>query len=163
KIKQLNKGHDRKKFDCGQSEINKFLKLQANQSAKKSYSQTHVLIDENKPIQIIGFYTLTSILINKPLQHQINIKYPHELFGVNLARMGVDINFQKQSLSSHLIIDAIEKTTIIEQNMGCQGLFVDAKNEKLIQYYKKFGFETISDTSYRMWLPIGTINKLAKF
>lgn len=162
KIKQLNKGHDRKKFDCGQNEINKFLKQQANQSAKRGYSQTHVLIDDNAPEQIIGFYTLTSILIKKPIQHQINIKYPYELFGVNLARMGVDVNFQKCSLSGNLIIDAIEKTIIIDNHMGCQGLFLDAKNEKLIKYYEKFGFELILDASNKMWLPIGTINKLVK-
>lgn len=159
-IQQLNKKHDRKNFDCGQTNINDYLKQQANQSAKKNYSQTHVLIDNKTPQQIIGFYTLTSILIDKPIQHQINIKCPHDLFGVNLARMGVDINFQKNSLSSHLIIDALEKTFFINNNMGCQGLFLDAKNSKLIKYYKKFDFQLLLDTGNKMWIPIGTINKL---
>jgi len=156
-IQHLNKEHDRKSFDCGQNKINDFLKQQANQSTKKHYSKTHVLIDENSPQQIIGFYTLNSVLIDKPIQHQISINYPYDLFGVNLARMGIDINFQKNSLSSHLIIDAIEKTIIINNNMGCQGLFLDAKNSKLIKYYEKFGFELLLDTGNKMWLPIGTI------
>jgi len=160
-IQRLNKEHNCKAFDCGQNKINDFLKQQANQSIKKHYSQTHVLIDDNAPQQIIGFYTLNSVLIDKPLQHQINIKYPYDLFGVNLARMGSDINFQKNSLSSHLIIDALEKTLIINNNMGCQGLFLDAKNSELIKYYKKFGFELLLEIENKMWLPIGTINALA--
>ncbi|MCF6289037.1 MAG: GNAT family N-acetyltransferase [Proteobacteria bacterium] len=160
KIQLLSKKHDRRSFDCGQDEINKYLKQQANQNAKKSYSQTHVLIDDIRPSQIIGFYTLTSVLIDKPIQHQINIKYPQNLFGVNLARMGVDVNFQGSSFSEILIIDAIEKTIFIDKNMGSQGLFLDAKNDKLIKYYEGYGFELIVDKNKKMWMPIGTLKKL---
>ena len=162
KIQLLSRNHDRRSFNCGQDEINKFLKQQANQNAKKSYSQTHVLIDDVGPSQIIGFYTLTSILINQPIQHQININYAHDLFGVNLARMGIDVNFQGNLLSENLIIDAIEKTIFIDNNMGVQGLFLDAKNDKLIKYYEKYGFELILGVGRKMWLPIGTIRKLGR-
>ncbi len=160
-IQQLNKEHERKSFDCGQPKINDFLKQQANQSAKKHYSQTHVLINNKHPERIIGFYTLTSILIDKPMQHQINIKYPFDLFGVNLARMGIDTEFQNNSLSSLLIIDALEKTIIVNNKMGCQGLFLDAKNLELITYYKKFGFILLSDTDNKMWMPMGTLTNKA--
>ncbi|MBL4660918.1 MAG: hypothetical protein JKY19_11235, partial [Alcanivoracaceae bacterium] len=156
-IQLLNKKHDRKSFDCGHDEINRFLKQQANQKAKKSYSQTHVLTDEIRPTKIIGFHTLTTCLIDKPLQHQLNINYPHELFGVNLARMGVDVKFQGKLLSENLIFDAIYKTYYIDINMGTQGLFIDAKNDQLINYYVKYGFELIADTRRKMWMPIGVI------
>ena len=160
KIQKLNKGHNRKNFDSGNNEINNFLKQQANQTAKKSYSQTHILTNEEKPEEIIGFYTLTSLLIDKPLQHQINFNYPHELFGVNLARMGIDVKFQGNKFSNYLVIDAIEKTAYIDSNMGTQGLFLDAKNTELVEYYKKYGFELILDESLKMWLPIGLIKNL---
>jgi len=162
KIQLLNKEHKRKIFDCGHEDINKFLKQQAKQKAKKSYSQTHVLVDEMRPTQIIGFHTLTTCLIDKPLQHQLNIKYPDELFGVNLARMGVDVKFQGKLFSEYLIYDAISKTGLIDINMGTQGLFLDAKNDQLIEYYKRYGFELIADTPRKMWLPIGVVQKLSQ-
>ena len=74
--------------------------------------------------------------------------------------MGVDVKFQGKLLSQHLIYDAIYKTYYIDINMGTQGLFLDAKNDQLINYYEKYGFEIIADTRRKMWMPIGVILKL---
>jgi len=154
-INLLNKSHNRNFFDCGNDPINKYLKQQANQSAKKSYSQTHVLIDDANPTRIMGFYTLTSCFINTELQDLLNLKSTHELCGLKLARMGVDIKFQKQDNSQYLIRDAIEKTCQVNSSMGVQGLFLDAKNDDLVRYYEHCGFISILDTNREMWIPIG--------
>jgi GNAT superfamily N-acetyltransferase len=160
KIQLLNKAHDRTLLDCGHNVINSYLKQQANQQAKKSYTQTHVLFNDDNPTVIIGFYTLTSCILDSELKQQISIKYPHELCGLNLARMGVELNFQGKGYSQYLIIDAIEKTYQVNLNMGVQGLFLDAKNDNLIDYYQHCGFELIPDTKRKMWIPISVIQKL---
>lgn len=159
-IQQLSKLHNRKDFDCGDDAINNYLKTQANQASKKSYSQTHVLTDEHTPEVIIGFYTLTSCFLHTELQELINIKAPYKLCGLKLARMGVDVNYQKQGHSGYLIMDALHKTCLVNSSMGVQGLFLDAKNEVLVRYYKHCGFELIPDTKRHMWIPIGVAQKL---
>jgi len=161
-ITPLNKQHNRNQFDCGYSEINTYLKQQANQSAKKSYTKTHVLVDDSTPDQIIGFYTLSSCFIKSELQELININAPYDLCGINLARMGIDKKHQHQSNAQYLIIDAVEKTYQVNKKMGVQGLFLDAKNDSLVKYYEKYGFECIENTDRKMWLPIGVILELVE-
>ncbi len=159
-ITQLNKGHNRQQFNCGDEAINRYLKQQANQSAKKNYSQTHVLTEESDPSTIFGFYTLTSCFLHGELQNLMNLKSPHELCGVKLARMGMDVNFQKKGYSQYLIYDAIKKTCQVNQSMGIQGLFLDAKTDDLVNYYQHCGFMLIPDTQRVMWLPIGVAKQL---
>lgn len=159
-ITQLNKIHDRKSFDCGNEAINRYLKQQANQSAKKHYSQTHVLTDGVKPTNIIGFYTLTSCFLKGEIQKLIQTKSPFDLCGIKLARMGVDIKHQKQNHAQYLIFDALKKAYQVNQSMGIQGLFLDAKNDDLVRFYQHCGFELIPDANRVMWIPMGVIAQL---
>lgn len=160
-ITQLDKVHDRKSFDCGNEDINRYLKQQANQSAKKHYSQTHVLMtDEAKPKEIIGFYTLTSCFLKGEIQKLIQPNSPFDLCGIKLARMGVDTKHQKQNHAQYLIFDAMKKAHQVNQSMGIQGLFLDAKNDDLVRFYQHCGFVLIPDTERVMWIPIGVMSQL---
>lgn len=55
KIEALAKKHDRRAFDCGNDDLNRYLQTMANQQSKKRLSKTHVLIDMNTPNQILVF------------------------------------------------------------------------------------------------------------
>lgn len=58
KIETLAKIHDRQAFNCGNDDLNLFLRQYANQQGKKRLSKTHVLIDTDNPNQILGFFYL---------------------------------------------------------------------------------------------------------
>ena len=158
-IEKLSKRHNKNKFDCGQEDINTFLKVQSNQSAKKNYSKTYVIVEENNFSEIIAFYSLAICKLDKPSHHIINKKYPYDMFGLSLARMGVDKKYQKQRYSEVIIIDAIKKTCSLSSIAGMQGLYVDPKSKKLINFYRKYNFELINendDENIKMWITIKT-------
>lgn len=161
-IEQLSRSHKRINFDCGDIQINDFLKTQSNQASKKNYSKTHVLVDDVKPSVIVGFVTISVCKIDQPLQHKISLNYPGDLFGINMARMGVNKKSQGKQLSEILIYEAILKTHKISLNSGVQGLFLDAKTDQLVGYYEKYNFVKIPGTSRKMWMPISEINSLNK-
>ena len=60
KIKALKKNHDRAEFDCGNDEINEYLRRTARQHLDKGMSRSFVIIDDDSPTKIIGYYTLAA-------------------------------------------------------------------------------------------------------
>ena len=60
KIEPLTRDHDREAFDCGNNELNQYLKKTARQHTEKGISRTFVLVDESRASEILGFFTLTS-------------------------------------------------------------------------------------------------------
>jgi hypothetical protein len=45
-IQSLNSGHDRRYFDCGQPELNRWLREMAGQQGKRHFNRTFVLANE---------------------------------------------------------------------------------------------------------------------
>lgn len=51
--------HNRRQFDCGDSEVTRFLREQALQDHEKNLSRTMVLTDESaEPGRVAGYHTL---------------------------------------------------------------------------------------------------------
>ena len=159
-ISKLNVHPDRKKFDCGQNALNAFLHQHARQHALRGLSRTFVLTSYEQIEVISGFFTLT---ITKILPAQISDKrlsrYPHPIPAVKLARLAVSANQQKNGFGRLLVVDAMKKTLTMAENVGIIGLFVDAKQESLIQYYQQFGFERQTANKLLLFLPTKTIER----
>ena len=58
-IHPLEKAHDRKSFDCGNDDLNRYLREQARQDAEKRVAAPFVLTQPGRP-KVLGFYTLSS-------------------------------------------------------------------------------------------------------
>lgn len=163
-IVKLDQHHDRSKFDCGVDELNQYLKNIASQHIAKGLSQTFVLIDDNIPTEILGFYTLVFGTISV---ERINYKYFKGLplhtetpFPVaKLGRLAVTKNRQRQGLGKLMMVNAIERTLMISHNIGIIGFFVDAKNENAKAYYESFGFISLPDNPLELFIPIKTLQQ----
>ena len=162
-IQKLAKTHNKKQFDCGQEEINKFLKIQSRQASSKNYSQTFVLVEKSNQTEVIAFYALSLCTVDSSHQHEINKTYKGEMYGLKLVRMGVDLAHQGKSITSHIIIDVMLKAIMVKEAAGIKGVFVDPKNDSLLGLYKKFGFiEIDKNRNNKMWMPIATCESLTQ-
>lgn len=158
KIEPLTRDHDRAAFDCGNSELNQYLRKTARQHTEKGISRTFVLVDESKPSEILGFFTLASceILVEKLPQKHAK-KYPLRAPAAKLARLAVAKNRQRQGLGAHMMVNAIERVLEVSEHLGIIGFFVDAKNKRAKAYYEQFGFIPLPDNPLELFLPLPTL------
>ncbi|MBI5655535.1 MAG: GNAT family N-acetyltransferase [Geobacter sp.] len=160
-IEALSKHHDRTGFDCGVVELNAFLKSTARQHGDKGISRTFVLTDQNSPA-IMGFFTLTLCeVVAVKLPAAYAKKYPqHGLPAVRLARLAVSLKHQGKRYGELLLTEAVDRTALIAAQAGVIGLFVDAKNDSARTFYERYGFVTLPDQPFHLFLPIDTIRML---
>ena len=108
---QLDKKmHNRNRFDCGVDALNNYLRIMANQQSSKDNSRTFVLVDEHKPENIIGYYTLTMTPIDlDALPTKLRKKHQYAHAGGLIARLAVDKQYAQRGFGEWLLIDALKK------------------------------------------------------
>jgi ribosomal protein S18 acetylase RimI-like enzyme len=77
-----------------------------------------------------------------------------------IGRLGVDARTQGLRVGERLLADAFSRIVLASQQIACMGVIVDAKNERAVGFYLKYGFallETESVFPRRMFLPMATI------
>ncbi len=161
-IVALLREHDRAGFDCGVAALNAFLKSTARQHGAKGISRTFVLTEQDSPV-IMGFFTLTLCeVVAEKLPVRIAKKYPlHSLPAIRLARLAVSLKHQGKRYGELLLAEAVDRTALIAGQAGAIGLFVDAKNDSARTFYERYGFITLPNQPFQLFLPIDTIRTLA--
>src|SRR5210317_1875426 len=109
-IEEITQKHNRKAFDCGVEELNRFLQQQARQKNVKHISKSYVACRDSSPDTVIGYQTLTGYSVTTPPRHGDYKKNPHPLSSVKLARLAVDRAQHGQRLGERLLVDAIYRT-----------------------------------------------------
>lgn len=161
-IVALAREHDRTGFDCGVAELNVFLKSTARQHGDKGISRTFVLT-ENNSSAILGFFTLTLCeVVTENLPSRYAKKYPHHgLPAVRLARLAVSRKQQGKKYGELLLAEAIHRSVLIADQAGVIGLFVDAKNDSARTFYERYGFTTLPNQPFHLFLPIKSLQALS--
>lgn len=158
-IEAIGRNHNRKRFDCGVTELNRFLQQQARQKTAKHIARTYVACEDSELDVIVGYHTLTGYSVTVPPEHKDYKKYPHPLSAVKLARLAVDRSFQGQRLGEKLLVDAIYRTTLVAQQISAIGLFVDPMTPEVVPFYQQYGFlpaDSGNTDCIEMWLPVAT-------
>ncbi|MBR0574458.1 N-acetyltransferase [Pasteurella atlantica] len=157
----LDKAHNRKNFDCGNEELNTFLRCYAGQSHKKGTAKTYLTLDKETK-KIIGFYsiTLTSIEYNQiPKSFQKGLSR-HQVPLFILARLGVDVSEQNKGIGGVLLYKAIERCIKVSEEVGGIGLLIEAKDDDVAKWYSKFGAISLPDKPLSLILPFSTIKNI---
>lgn len=157
-IERLGKSHDRKTFDCGVKELNRYLQATASQHAKKGISRTFVVVENVSPTEILGFITLTACeIISVRLPTSYSKKFPTKVSGAKVGRLAVSSKYKRKGIGSRLLVFAMEQAVNVHQSLGLTGMLVDAKDDQTMDYYKRFGFISLPDNPHTLFLPIQTI------
>jgi len=163
KIENLAKTHNRKAFDCGSESLNKFIQTQARQHDDRGISRSFVLVEDDHPKIILGYFTLTICeVIPADIPDPRLQRYPHPMPSAKLVRLAVSSNHQKKGMGKILIIEALRRTIAISENAGLTGIFVDAKDESAAAYYQQYKFIPHENNPLLLFLPIKTIRQLFK-
>jgi GNAT superfamily N-acetyltransferase len=160
RIEELGKNHDRKSFDCGELALNAFLQTLARQQQEKGISRTFVLVDNERPETILGYFSLVACeVVSENLPTELAKKYPLRAPGAKLARLAVDRRRQRHGYGQIMLVEAMKKTLTVAENIGIIGFFVDAKNHEARNYYQRFGFLSFPVRPLEMFLPLATMRQ----
>lgn len=153
-ILPLNNGHDRKGFDCGDADLNRWFSQVARQHKDKGVSSTFVAVDEPISAQVLGFYALSlAELINADLPLSQRKRLPAKVPVYRLGRLATAKAHQGRRIGEFLLFDAIDRVTRIAQEVSGAGLVVNAK-PGAIAFYQPYGFEPMADHPHHLFLPL---------
>lgn len=153
-ILPLNAGHDRKGFDCGDSQLNAWFCDVARQHQQKGVSSTFVAVSEIASTEVLGFYALSlAELVNADLPALYRKRLPGRVPAFRLGRLAVAQIGRGKRTGELLLFDAIDRVTRIASEVGGIGMVVDAK-DSAVDFYRRYGFEQMSDHPHHLLLTL---------
>lgn len=126
-VRKLNAEDITDFFDCGQEELNRFLKRLALPNQAANAAQTYVTCRENR---VVGYYSLA---VGSVQPEQSTKRTPkglarHAAPVMILARLAVDRSEQHAGIGRALLEDALFRTAQAANIAGIRALVVHAKN-----------------------------------
>lgn len=161
-IVPLQRGHDRSAFDCGDADLNRYLKQQARQDAEKHVAAPFVLVEPGSLI-IRGYYALSSSRIPlSELPAALVKKLPRydNLPVTLLGRLARDKTIPDKGLGEFLLLDALCRSLQSAKQIASMAVIVDAKDQDAERFYKHFNFLPFQLTPLRLFLPMTQIEQL---
>ena len=158
KIEVLQAHHQKKSFNCGQDDLNKFIKQYASQHQKSGTSKTYVAIDDDTQ-QVRGFYCLSSTSIGfdgvDAVLTQRLPRYP--LACVVIGRFAVDQTAQGRGIGKVLLAHALKQVSKVAQIIGVNFIVIHAKDQKAMEFYQRFGFISLTSNPLTLIYPVSEI------
>lgn len=160
--------HRKQCFNCGEPELDAYLKELAGQHTKKNVSRTYVAVADEEPGRILGFYSLSMAQVSyAELPEEVQRKLPrnYPIPAARLARLAVERSAQGMGIGAGLLMNALVRCVSISQEVGATGVIVDANpstgsgHEKAQAFYQKYGFISLANNPLTLFIPIQAILK----
>ena len=112
-----------------------------------------------EPGRILGFYSLTSASVSYARTPSVISKglARHEVPCFRLARLAVDLRSQGQGLGGQLLLAAGRRCMLAAEHVGAVAMLIDAKNERVAQWYEAYGALRLVDAPLSLLLSFATI------
>jgi hypothetical protein len=157
----LVKHHDRKAFRCGVDELDRYLRQRAGQDVRRRVAAVFVMVPDDEPERIAGYYTLSSssiLLSELPAELARRLpRYP-VVPAVLIGRLARDLDFP--ATGELLLLDALGRALRHSDEVSAAVVLVDAKNEAAEGFYARYGFQKVPQTPNRLFLPMKTVEQL---
>ncbi len=159
RIVPLAKAHDRDSFACGSEPLDRYLQRQARQDAEKRVAAPFVVV-EPPSSRVLGYYTLSASLIAvDALPPELAKKLPRypQLPVTLLGRLAVDQGHRGKGLGEFLLMDALHRSLVAAAEIAAMAVIVDAKDEKAVAFYRRYGFIPLQRQPARLFLSMSTL------
>jgi ribosomal protein S18 acetylase RimI-like enzyme len=135
---KLNSAHDLTQFQCGEPELDSWLRRRAIQNEESGASRTYVV---RAVRQVVGYYALAAgaaAHANAPGRVRRNMPNPVPVMVI--GRLAIDVRFQGRGIGSALLRDAVLRTMQAAEIAGIRAILVHAISENAKRFYEKSGF-----------------------
>jgi len=140
-IEPVSRDNNRNAFDCGDEQVNRFLREQALQDHERNLSRTMVLINEGgDSARIIGYHTLVMAHVKQEEIPGDRPKIKRGIPVILLGQLGIDKEFQRRRYGELLLMDAQARVDEVSRRTGVRAMMLDARNDRLAQWYEEHDF-----------------------
>lgn len=162
RVEPLGKQHDRSAFSCGVEPLDRYLREQARQDARKRVAAPFVLC-EGKSNAVLGYYTLSGLGVDvgawpEDVAKRLP-KYPL-VPATLLGRFAVATRLRGKGAGEHLLMDARRRALQASREVASVAVVVDAKDDGAVSFYRHYGFISFADHANKLFLPMAVIEQL---
>jgi GNAT superfamily N-acetyltransferase len=152
RLEPLLRGHPRRHFDCGQGEVNDWLRTKALQHQEKRLSATKVLIAQQGAIA--GYYTLATGQVDfGDLPPELVRQLPRRALPVAIvAWLGVSAAHQGRKLGDLLLAQALRDCHEAGQTFAFVAVILDCVDDRAKSFFRRWDFEEVPGNPYRLFL-----------
>ena len=159
RVEPLASSHDRSGFESGVEPLDRYLRTQASQDARKNMAAPFVLLLANGTIA--GYYTLSSTSVQlAELPAQTVRKLPRYPLvpATLLGRLAIDRRQKGKGYGRYLLADALYRAA--QSEIASFAVIVDAKDDSARRFYERESFLVLSDQPMKLFRPMADIRRL---
>ncbi len=141
-------------FDCGDDDLNAFIKNLALLFQHRHFGVTVVCTDSAG--KMVGYYTLCPACIqrdNLP-KKTLTGPRPNPIPAFRICRLAVDKSYQGNGYGKILLVHALKKCLEQAKQIGGSIVLIDAKHEQAKRFYEHFGFVSLPNNSLTLFQTI---------
>ncbi len=168
-VQALTRNHDRKSFTSGVLKLDNYIRDRAIGDTEKKVSCVFVISLKKKPNTIVGYYSLSSLLVPVAgIPEAIRKKLPnYDALGTTLlGKLAVAEDFQRDKcdlrIGEYLLMDALHRSWLASQQVASYAVVVDVligEKGDPTSFYTKNGFLPYVSEKNRLFLPMTTIEQ----
>jgi len=149
--------HDHKRFTCDRPELTDYLRKYAKQDQKRGIAKIYVLVADELPAAILGYYTLSAAeLLVEELPGEVAKRLPrYPVPCYRIGRLAVAEHHAGQGLGAQLLASAINRCLEARKLVASYALIVDALDARAQRFYIKHGFQPLAHHPMTLWMPLG--------
>jgi GNAT superfamily N-acetyltransferase len=149
-------------FDCGELELDRWLRKHALANQRNDASKTRVVPDDQG--YVVGFYSLASGSVEydqAPQRHARGLA-KHPIPVVILTRLAVDKRYQGRGVGRFLLRDAFQTIAEISDRVAVRALLIHTKSDNARSWYlPQAEFEEMPGMPSKLTLLIKDLRKAA--
>jgi len=161
RVAPLEKAHDRTGFACGAPELDRYIREQASQDARRDVARVFAAT-HGQSQTVLGFYSLGASSFRRerlPLAQAKRLPH-YPVPAVLLGRLAVDQTAQGKGLGALLLMDALHRVLLASQTLAVHAITVNARDAAAAAFYRKYGFIAFVDDARQLVLPMATLRQL---
>ncbi len=153
-IRKLEASDKTDEFDCGDSQLNEYVRRYAMKDQRRMFGVTYVAVCcQDGPCRVLGYFTLANTSIPRiglPASLLAGLPKYQSLPAFLLGRLAVDKRYQKKDIGEVLLSRCFEHCLTISKVSGARYLIADVM-ESAIGWYERYNFRKIERSSSPNW------------
>ena len=156
----LGQDHDTQSFDCGDADLNDWLRKRALKGqAPGGSARTYVVCSPEN--HVIGYCSLAAgAIAHEDVPGRVKRNMPDPIPVILLGRLAVDNAFKGQGIGAGLLKDALLRAVNAAGTIGVRAVLVHAMNETARTFYEKYGFYESPTNELTLMVTIAEIQRI---